>query len=68
MTMAMVLSVLMLTAIALVLGAIAVFRRGGSRKQAWLMLALAAVAAVNVAIWTLPDASGVAPLEQQITD
>lgn len=60
--MTLVLSLLMLAIIALVIGAIALWRRGGSRKQVALMLLLAAVMAVNVAIWTLPDASGNAPL------
>lgn len=57
-----VLSILMLAAIALVAGAAALWRRPGFRKQAVLMLVLAAVMIVNVAIWTLPDASGSAPL------
>jgi len=47
-----------LTIAALVLGAIALWRRGGNRKQAGLMLALAAVLIVNVAIWTLPNSEG----------
>lgn len=59
------LSVMMLTAILLVIGSIYLWRRGGSRKQITLMLVLAAVMAINVAIWTLPDASGTAPLEQE---
>ena len=56
-----VLSLLVLAAIALVMGAIVLLRRGGHRQQAVLMLVLAAVAIVNVAIWTVPDASGTAP-------
>lgn len=52
------LSLLVLTTIALVLGAAALFRRGGYRKQAVLMLVLAAVMAVNIAIWTLPTPDG----------
>ncbi|OGS53637.1 MAG: hypothetical protein A3J40_13460 [Erythrobacter sp. RIFCSPHIGHO2_12_FULL_63_10] len=59
-----VLSILMLVAIALVAGAVVLWRRPGFRKQAVLMLVLAAVALVNVGIWTLPDASGNAPLAQ----
>lgn len=51
-------SLLVLTMIALVLGAIALFRRGGYRKQALLMLVLAAVMAVNVVIWTTPTREG----------
>jgi hypothetical protein len=61
-----VLSILVLAAIALVLGAIALWRRGGSRKQVVLMLVMALVMAANIAIWALPDASGNAPLGQQI--
>lgn len=57
-----VLSILMLVAIALAVGAMVLWRRPGFRKQAVLMLVLAAVALVNVGIWTLPDASGRAPL------
>lgn len=60
--MALVLSLLVLAAIALVAGAFVLWRRGGSSKQVWLMLLLAVVMAVNIAIWTLPDASGNAPL------
>ncbi|HKT84479.1 MAG TPA: hypothetical protein VJQ77_00170 [Novosphingobium sp.] len=51
-------SLLVLTMIALVLGAIALLRRGGYRKQAVLMLVLAAVMAVNIVIWTLPTREG----------
>lgn len=57
-----VLSVLVLAAIALVLGAFYLWRKPGMRRQALLMLALAAIAAINVAIWTLPDAEGRAPI------
>jgi hypothetical protein len=52
------LSLLVLTVIALVLGAAWLSRRGGSRKQVLLMLVLAAVLAANVAIWTLPGSGG----------
>jgi hypothetical protein len=51
-------SLLVLTAIALLLGAVALFRRGGYRKQAVLMLVLAVIMAVNVAIWTMPTPQG----------
>jgi hypothetical protein len=64
--MALVLSVLVLAIIALVVGAFALWRRGGSLKQVGLMLALAVIMAVNIAIWTLPDASGNAPLGQEL--
>jgi hypothetical protein len=52
------LSLLVLSTIALVLGAAWLWRRGGSRKQIVLMLALAAVLAANVAIWTVPAPDG----------
>lgn len=52
------LSLLVLTTVALILGAVALLRRGGYRRQAVLMLVLAAVMAVNVAIWTLPTQEG----------
>ena len=61
-----VLSLLVLAALALVIGAVVLLRKGGSRKQAMLMLVLAAVAILNVAIWTLPDASGVAPASKSL--
>ena len=50
-----VLSLGVLTAIALVLGAIVLWRRG-VRRQAALMLVLAVVMAGNVAIWSMPTA------------
>ena len=52
------LSLLVLTAIALVLGGIVLFRREGYRKQAVLMLVLAAVMAINIVIWTVPTPDG----------
>ncbi len=60
------LSVLVLAAIALALGAGFLWRRGGSRKQIGLMLLLAVIMAINVGIWTLPDASGNAPLGREL--
>ena len=59
-----VLSMLMLATIALVVGAFLLWRRGGAKKQVILMLILAAVFAVNIAIWTVPDKSGEAPAEK----
>jgi len=56
--MASALSLLVLTAFALVVGAFWLRRRGGSRKQVVLMLILAAVMAVNIVIWTLPSSGG----------
>lgn len=58
----MILSIVMLAAIALIGGAIFLWRRG-VRKQAGLMLVLAGVMIVNVLIWTVPDAGGTAPLD-----
>ena len=58
-----VLSVVTLAAIALVAGAIYLWRKG-VRKQAGLMLVLAVVMAVNVLIWTLPDPGGTAPIDR----
>ena len=59
-----VLSVVTLAAFALVAGAIYLWRRGGARKQAGLMLALAVVMVVNVLIWTIPDSGGTTPIER----
>lgn len=59
-----VLAITVLAAILLVLGAYFLWRRTGNRKNALLMLLLAAVALANVAIWTLPDAGGEAPLDR----
>ncbi|MEJ2408416.1 MAG: hypothetical protein P8Y48_03510 [Novosphingobium sp.] len=52
------LSLLVLTSVALVLGAAVLFRREGYRKQAVLMLVLAAVMGINIAILTLPAPDG----------
>ncbi|MFZ1743701.1 MAG: hypothetical protein WAT93_12660 [Pontixanthobacter sp.] len=62
--MNVVLSVLVLATFGLALGAFALWRRGGPIKQVMLMVLLAIIAAVNVGIWTLPDAEGVAPLDK----
>ena len=53
-----VLSILVLACLALLLGAYALGRRGGQRRQIVLMLVLAAVMAANIAIWVLPGGSG----------
>lgn len=58
-----VLAILVLAVIALSLGAMAVWRRG-LRKQAVLMGVLAVLAAINVAIWVVPDADGRAPVNE----
>ena len=59
-----ILSVLVLAAVALVGGAIFLWRRDGAKKQVWLMLVLAVVMIVNVLIWTLPDKDGTAPIDR----
>jgi len=59
-----VLSVLVLAAIAMVGGAIFLWRRQGASKQVWLMLLLAVIMIANVLIWTVPDKDGTAPLDR----
>ncbi len=59
-----VLSLVMLTALALVAGAYLMWRRTGEAKQPALMLVLAVIAVVNVLIWTVPTKDGSAPIEQ----
>ena len=60
------LSLLMLAAVALLAGAAYLWRSRGERKRPLLMLLLALVMLVNVGIWTLPDASGEAPVEKTV--
>ena len=57
------LSLMMLAAIALAAGAVALWRRG-ERKRPALMALLIVVLLVNVGIWTLPDSSGRSPVER----
>ncbi|MDM7954863.1 hypothetical protein [Blastomonas sp.] len=59
-----VLSLAMLTAMALVAGAIVLLRRG-LRKQPVLMLILAAVMIGNVVIWSIPTERGDKLVDQQ---
>lgn len=56
------LSIMMLAAVALTIGAVFLWMKRGQRKQAGLMLFLAVIMVANIAIWTVPDASGDAPL------
>lgn len=51
------LSLLMLTAIALVGGAVFLLRRG-ERQRPILMLTLAGIMVINLIIWTLPGKDG----------
>ncbi len=60
--LSIVLSVVMLAVIALIGGAVWLWRKPGMRKQALLMLALAAIGLINVAIWTMPDSQGRSPI------
>jgi len=64
--MATVLSIMVLAAIALVVGAAWLWRRGGAKKQVALMLLLAAIIAGNVALLTLPGPGGSSPLGQDL--
>ena len=57
-----VLSLLVLAALLLIGRAVVLFRRG-YRKQAGLMVVAALVALMNVGIWTIPDSSGVSPVD-----
>lgn len=59
-----VLSILALAVIALVVGAFALWRRGGRTKQVLLMLLLAVIAAGNLAIWLVPYENGKAPVSE----
>lgn len=61
--MDLVLSILVLAAIALLLGAAYLWQRG-ERQRPLLMLVLAVIMAANVAIWTLPTKGGEAPLDK----
>ena len=60
--LSVVLSIVMLAMFALIAGAAWLWRKPGMRKQALLMLAMAAIALVNVAIWTVPDGQGRSPI------
>jgi len=66
MTTDTVLSIMVLACLALVLGALALWRRGGQRKQVVLMLLLAAIVAANVAIWVVPNQQGKALVGQDL--
>lgn len=59
-----VLSIVMLAALALVAGAFVLWRRTGEAKQPTLMVVLAVIAVLNVLIWTIPSTGGEAPIAQ----
>lgn len=58
-----VLSIVMLAALALLAGAFVLWRRTGEAKNPALMVLLAVIAVVNVLIWTVPSDTGEAPIE-----
>ena len=62
--MDLVLSIVVLAALALLAGAFFIWRRTGPTRQMWLMLLLAAIMIANVLVWTVPDGSAFAPIEQ----
>ena len=64
MTIDTILSILALAVVGLVIGAFALWRRGGQARQVGLMLLLAAIIAGNVLIWTVPDSTGKAPVSR----
>ncbi len=59
----LVFSLVMLGLVALVAGAVLLWRRG-ARRQAGMMAVLVLILIANVAIWTVPDETGDAPLER----
>ena len=59
------LSLMVLTAFALSAGAFFLWRRGERQRPA-LMALLVLILLVNVGIWTLPDASGEAPVTKSV--
>ncbi len=62
--MDLALSLLVLTALAMLAGAAYLWRNRGERQRPLLMVLLAVVLLVNVGIWTLPDASVEAPVQK----
>lgn len=63
--MNVVLSLVMFASIALLAGAVVLFRRG-LRKQPALMLLLAAILVANAVIWSLPNDRGQSLLEPDL--
>ena len=59
-----VLSIVMLAALALVAGAFVLWRRTGEVKNPALMVLLAVIAVINVLIWMIPTEGGEAPITQ----
>jgi drug/metabolite transporter superfamily protein YnfA len=59
-----VLSIVMLAALALMAGAVVLWRRTRQVKNPALMVLLAVIAVLNVLIWTVPNAGGETPIAQ----
>lgn len=62
MTTDIVLSIVMLAALALLAGAFVLWRRTGELRNPALMVLLALIAIANVLIWTVPTPDGTTPL------
>lgn len=60
----LVLAIVMLAAIALVAGAVVLWRRTGEVRNPALMVLLAVIALANVLIWTVPTESGTVPIAE----
>jgi hypothetical protein len=58
------LSILVLAAVALLAGGVFAWRKGRSRKQAVLMVVAGAVMLADVLLLTVPNSSGVAPVDK----
>ncbi|MBI1403559.1 MAG: hypothetical protein GC147_10130 [Porphyrobacter sp.] len=59
-----VLSIVMLAALALLAGAFVLWRRTGEMRNPALMVLLAFIAVINVLIWTVPTETGEVPIDQ----
>ena len=62
-----VMALVLLAALALLIGAVVLYRRTGEAKQPVLMVVLAVIAVGNVLILTIPTADGTAPIDQAET-
>ena len=60
--MEFVMSILVLVAVLSLVAAFLALRKGAPMRRVLLLIGLALVFALNVAIWTVPDGSGEAPL------
>ena len=63
--MATIISIMVLAVMALVAGAIYLWRRGAARLQIVLMLVVALVIVANIVIWAVPIGDS-APIMQQV--